>query len=51
MNLGHETLEILQVYVHLAKLEDQRDNRELSVTDRMEIRMKERSWKLPAVLK
>ena len=45
MNLGHETLEIMQVYVHLARLEDQRDNREPSVMDRMEIQVQNGRWK------
>jgi len=51
MNLGHETLEILQVYVHLARLEDQRDSREPSVMDRLEIRVKDRSWRQPVSAK
>jgi len=42
MNLGHETLEILQVYVHLANLEEQRDSREPSVMDRMEIQVRDK---------
>ena len=41
MNLGHETLEILQIYVHLANLEDSKERHEASVMDRLEIRVKD----------
>ena len=41
MNLGHETLDILRVYAHLAHLEDSKERPEPSVMDRLEIRVRD----------
>lgn len=37
MNLGHESLDILRIYVHLARLEEAKENREPSVMDKMDL--------------
>ena len=49
MNLGHETLDILRVYVHLAHLEDSKENPEPSVMDRLEIRVRDAKRRNPRV--